>query len=244
MNRIWGHTLSTAILALAAGSAFPACAHNDGSLFVQGVLEPPVPAGGVCTYTAAPTSPMLSRGLVDGGLTNSYSPLFLLGSALVAQGNPTTPQAETSTLSIQGADVRVVDPVDNSQWMNADVLAAGTIEPASGATPSYLAIAASVMDAAAITHFIPTGSDTAASKLAEVYVKFYGTTLGGDYVESGEFLFPVDVCYGCLVSVPAGATANYCKGAVASTSTAEACVLGQDQATDCQKCYGLPVCDG
>jgi hypothetical protein len=257
MNRIWGHTLSTAILALAAGSAFPACAHNDGSLFVSGVLYPPTPAAGLCVYTAAPTSQILSRGLVDASLTDSYTPYFLLGSALIAQGDPTTPQAETSRLTLQGVDVRVVDPVDNSEWMNADVLAAATIAPATGATPAYEAIQASVMDAKAIAHFNPTGS-TVASKLAEVYVKFYGTTLGGQYVESDDFLFPVDVCYGCLISFPPGAIVKYnptgtppvlvspyCSGAVASTSQTAACILGQDQQVDCQKCYGIsPVCNG
>jgi len=249
MNRIWGHTLSTAIVALAAGSAIPACAHNNGSLFVHGVLAPPVPAGGVCTYTASPTSPELSRGSVDGALTSSYSPEFLVGSALVAQGNPTTPQAETSTINIQGVDVRVVDPIDNSEWMNADVLAAGTIEPASGATPSYVAMAALVIDAKAMAHFTPPpAAGSLVVNLAEVYVKFYGTTLGGDYIESGEYLFPVDVCYGCKVSFPPGATvkgSKYCAGSVPSTSTEEACVLGQEQAVDCQKCYGSsPACNG
>jgi hypothetical protein len=257
MNRIWGHTLSTAILALAAGSAFPACVHNDGSLFVDGVLFPPTPAGGICTYTASPTAQALSRGLVDAALTDSYTPFFLVGSALIAQGAAATPQAETSRLTLQGVDVRVVDPVDNSQWMNADVLTAATIEPASGSTPSYVALAASIMDATAIAHFNPQGS-TSGSKLAEVYVKFYGTTLGGQYIESDEFLYPVDVCYGCLVSFPPGAlvtyapTANppvvksaYCSGAVAATTTTVPCIIGQDQPVDCQACYDLSsACSG
>jgi hypothetical protein len=202
---------------------------------------------------------MIATGRVDGALSpTAYTPSFLLGSALVAQGNPTTPQAETSTLTIQGADVRVVDPVDNSQWMNNDVLTAGTIEPASGATPSYLAISASIMDSGAIAHFLPAAPTVlpgverpAPAKLAEVYVKFHGTTLGGAYVESDEFLFPVYVCNGCLVTFPAGSiptqpntTSAYCSGTVASTSTAEACTPGQDQSIDCQQCFALDaVCD-
>ncbi len=254
MNRFWGHALSTAILALAAGSAIPACAHNDGSLFVSGVLAPPTPAGGVCLYTAAPSAPGISRGTVDAALTNSYSPFFLVGSALLAQSNPTTPQVESARLTLQGVDVRVVDPVDNSEWMNANVLAAGTVEPSSGGAPAYTALGAAVMDAKAIAHFTPQG--TVASKLAEVYVKFYGTTLGGEYIESNEFLFPVDVCFGCLVSFPPGAkvkatTANptpvspYCSGATPTTTDLAACVMGQDQLVDCQKCFELsPKCSG
>ena len=144
--------------------------------------------------------------------------------------------------------MRVVDPVDNSEWMNADVLAAATIEPASGATPSYTALSATIMDAKAVTHFTPPPPTTAgapASLLAEVYVKFYGTTLGGDYVESGEYLFPVHVCNGCLVSFPPDASVKYCSGAIPSTSTVEACEPGQDQYVDCQQCYAFSsACHG
>jgi hypothetical protein len=244
MNRFWGHTLSSALVALAAASAFPACAHNDGSLFVHGVIAPPIPNGATCTYTADPTAAGLSRGLVDAALTDSYQPEFLIGSALLAQGNAVTPQVESARLEIQGVDVRVVDPTNNAQVMNADVLTAGVIEPASGVVPSYAAIGAAVMDATAVAHFDP-GDIDAPSKLAEVYVKFYGHTLGGEYIESNEFLFPVDVCHGCLVSFPATANlAAYCSGTGTSLATSEPCIVGQDQPVDCQKCYPIAVCSG
>ena len=50
MNRFCGHTLSAAVLAVAAGAAIPACAHDDASIFVHGVLFPRTP-----TETPAPT---------------------------------------------------------------------------------------------------------------------------------------------------------------------------------------------
>jgi hypothetical protein len=245
MNRFWGHTLSSALVAMAAASAFPACAHNDGSLFVHGVLYPPVPNGNQgCVYTADPTAAELPRGRVDAALTSAYAPEFLLGSSLIAQANAVTPQSETSTLTIQGVDVRVVDPVTNAQVIDVDVLTAGIVEAASGATPSYSAIAAEVMDETALSHFDP-GVDSVTGepnppKLAEVYVQFYGTTFGGEHIQSDEFLFPVDVCHGCLVSFPSTAdVAAYCKGAGSSLATSEPCVIGQDQSLDCQQCYAL-----
>jgi hypothetical protein len=249
MNRFWGHTLSSALVATAAACAFPACAHNDGSLFVHGVLYPPTPNGSVCTYTADPTATELSRGTVDAALTEAYSPEFLLASSIIAQANAVTPQSETSTLTIQGVDVRVVDPVTNAQVEYADVLAAGILEPAAGSTPAYSAIGATVMDATAIAHFNP-GYTTQngvvvpnAPKLAEVYVQFYGVTLGGEHIQSDEFLFPVDVCYGCLVSFPATSNLQtYCEGKVASLATSQPCNIGQDQSVDCQRCYPLPIC--
>src|ERR1700761_4295385 len=102
MNRFWGHTLSVASLAVLAGSYVPACAHNDGSLFVDGVLAPPIPSGDMCTYTASPTSQMLSGGAVDAALVlgstgeGGYAEIFLLGNQLIPQGNATTPDTETS----------------------------------------------------------------------------------------------------------------------------------------------------
>jgi hypothetical protein len=244
MNRFWGHTLSSALVATAAACAFPACAHDDGSLFVHGVLAPPVPNGAQCTYTADPTAAELSRGTVDAALTDAYSPEFLLGSSIIAQANSVTPQNETSTLTLQGVDVRVVDPATNAQVMNNSVLAAGIVEAASGSAPSYTAIGAAVMDATAVAHFDPGAGSP--PKLAEVYVKFYGTTLGGEYIESDEFLFPVDVCHGCLVSFPAGlsgtALHDYCSGVGTSLATSEPCVPGQDQPEDCRQCFGLVVC--
>ena len=125
MNRFWGHTLSAAVLTVVAGIAIPACAHDDASIFVTGVLYPPTPNGQSCTYSADPTAPLLSRGLVDGAVTDNYSPEFLVGSTLVPKGNPSIPNSETARVEIQGTLIKVVDPVDNSVWENNTVLTSG-----------------------------------------------------------------------------------------------------------------------
>jgi len=243
MNRFWGHTLSVAGLAVAAASAAPACAHNDASLFVHGVLFPPTPSSGVCTYTADPTAAGLSRGLVDGALRDNYTPSFLLGSTLIAQGNSSTPDSETARIEIQGAIVQVVDPTDNSTWENNTVLASSIIEPASGTQPAYTAMSASIMDAKAIAHFTPTAASTGTgaagvTNLALVYVTFFGQTLGGQSLTSNQYQFPVDVCSGCLVTDPPGALAGYCQGEFPVATSAAACDVGQDQISDCQTCCG------
>jgi hypothetical protein len=98
------------------------------------------------------------------------------------------------------------------------------------------------MDATAIKHFLPSTSGTGGSNIAQVYVTFLGQTLGGDSVTSNVFQFPVNVCYGCLVSYPPAAPAGYCKGGVASESTAAASLIGQDQVSDCQLCSDVPFC--
>jgi hypothetical protein len=246
MNRFWGHAVTTAVLTVAAGTAFPACAHDDSTLYVQGVLFPPTPAANVCTYTVSNTAPMLARGTVDAALTTAYSPEFLLGSQMKLQANPDNVRAETSRINIQGALVRVVDPADGSVQEDATVLTAGTIEPAQGPTSSYLAIGATIMDQKAIAHFDPGAGNP--SKLAVAYIKFYGQTLGGQSIESEEYQYPVDVCNGCLVFFPAEPTAqklhDYCSGALPPTSTQLIpCSVGQDQRVDCQLCFASsPTC--
>ena len=138
MNRFWGHSLSAALFAAAAGTAIPACAHDDASIFVHGVLAPPTPNGNVCVYTPDPTSPLIARGVVDGALTDNYSPEFLVGNQLIQRGNSATPDTETARVEIQGTIIKVTDPIDNSVWENNSVLTAGILAPAAGAAPALL----------------------------------------------------------------------------------------------------------
>jgi len=240
MNRFWGHTLSAAVLAATAGSTAPGCAHNDASMFVHGVLFPPTPSAGVCTYTFAPTSPQLSSGTVDFILTDGYAPEFLVGSTLIPQGNSATPDSETARIEIQGAIVQVVDPAENNATIEYNtVLTSGFIDPASGSTPSYGGVQLSIMNAVAVAHFAPPvvapPFPPAPAKIAIVYVTFFGQTLGGQNLQSNQFQFPVNVCSGCLVTFPAGAAAGYCKAA-STTATAIPCEVGQDQSSDCTLC--------
>ncbi len=240
MNRFWGHTLSVAGLAMAAGSSVPACAHDDASLFVVGVLAPPTPSGTTCTYTVNATALMLSSGIVDSGIAAGYSPLFLVGNTLIPQGNPNTPDSETSRIEIQGAVVQVTDPATGATVENATVLTASEVEPAAGSSPSYSSVGLTIMNKAAIDHFAPSAG--AGSNVALVYITFFGQTLGGQNIQSNQYQFPVDVCTGCLVTLPSGAKAGYCQGEVTAAAVATACVVGQDQQSDCQFCYPHPVC--
>jgi hypothetical protein len=246
MNRFWGQTLSVAMLAAAAGSAVPACAHNDASLYVDGVLAPPTPTGGECVYTPDPTSPHISIGEVDGALADHYSAEFLLGNTLIAQGNSATPNAETSRIEIQGAIIQVIDPATNATVESNTVLTTALLEPASGTTPSYAATSATIMNKAAVQHFTPAGNG---SNIAQVNVTFYGVTLGGQSIQSNVYQFPVEVCSKCLIYVPAGAptgaTLNYCAGKSPLADSVSACHPGMDQPEDCQFCYAGPgsTCD-
>lgn len=244
MNRFWGHTLSVTALALVAGSSVPACAHDDASLFVQAVLAPPVPSGGTCTYVPNATAAVLSNGVVDAAILptgNGYGEVLLVGNTLIPQGNATIPNSETSRIEVQGAIIQVIDPASNATVENNSVLTAGEVDPASGSAPSYAAIGVQMMSAAAVAHFAPASGGGA--RVALVYVTLYGQTLGGQNIQSNQFQWPVNICSGCLVSVPAGSKTGYCQGDTTALATQTFCSPGVDQSEDCQFCYPLSVCN-
>jgi hypothetical protein len=198
---------------------------GDGAppaLILSGVLEPPAPSGNECVYTSDPTAPMLSRGLVDCALTQTYTPTFLVGNSGVAA-------------EIQQAVVQVVDPETNGVVTDHTELGSAAEFAASGSEPSYATVSFTLMNDVAMSRFCPEEAG-AGNKKALVQVAVYGQTLAGASVGSNTLLFEVDVCYGCLVSAPASAPAGYCKGIVPDESVAVACVTGQDQVTDCQLC--------
>jgi hypothetical protein len=199
------------------------------NLIAAGVLAPPLPSGMQCIYTPDPTAPALSHGLVDCALVQTYEPTLLVGNS--------GPRAE-----IQKAVVHVVDAATGAVVADSTVLGSAPEFAAVAQVPSYATVAFTLLNAAAVSHFCP-GAAGAAPRTAEVHVTVQGQTLTEQSIQSNELLFSVDVCYGCLVSVPAGVGPGYCAGELPSASDAVACVVGQDQVTDCQSCSReVPYC--
>ncbi len=123
------------------------------------------------------------------------------------------------------------------------------MDPSSGTTPGWAVVGAEIVSAKAVGAATAGGGGTAR---VLSYIKAYGHTLGGTYIESNEFEFPVDICTGCLVIFPSGSSdptlqalcngVPNCKGP-ATGVTATQCYLGEDQQIDCRQCQGLAVCD-
>jgi hypothetical protein len=248
MKRVWGHVLTGLVLLAGVGAATattPGCVHDDSTIFVSNVLAPQyVSAGMVCTFTADPTQPSLAAGTLDVGLTGSYVAEFLVGNQIVPQGNPNEPQTETSYVTLAGAVVRIVDSNGN-QLSTYTQPASATIPPSSGTTPGYVSIALTIIDSTTASMFFNMSGTTPLVS----YVRFFGQTLGGSSVESDEFGFPVNVCYGCLVSFPSAEESvslpkPNCalRGAAASTVTSVPCIVGQDLVVDCSLCQQDAVC--
>jgi hypothetical protein len=249
MKRVWGHVL-TGLSFLAAGAvAFAAaCVHDDSTIFVQDVLAPQeVSANQPCVFTSSTTQAVLPSGVLDVAFRDHYDPTYLVGNQMVPEQNTQQLTTETSTVNIQGAVVRITDAAGN-QLSTFTRLAGGTIYPSTGGVPGYAPITVTTIDHDTVVNVMKS----ALPVRLVTYARFFGKTLGGRYVESNEFEFPVDVCRGCLITFSAqdiNTSGLYpipnCIGSgTASTMQSVPCVIGQDLLIDCIQCQYVPECQG
>jgi hypothetical protein len=235
------------VAVLAVGSAAltsPGCADSESMIFIRQVQARVSSGSGGCTADNSPSSLFITGGTLDVAFRLQYSAALLVGNQLVPRGNSSQLRTETSRIALQGAVVRVQDANGAVQWGPVTVPGSGFIDPASGANASY-----------GVTETILLGSEYGARLAAELQgqpglirhltavVKVFGRTLGGLNVDSGEWQFPLSVCYGCLISFPREAddlklmTQPNCQLAASTgTSIAPPCVVGQDDTVDCRIC--------
>jgi hypothetical protein len=242
-----------------AGAA--GCSHNDSTIFVQQVMAPPlISPGEQCSFKADPTQPaLLGPGILDVALRGQYTPVYLIGNQLESQANSTQLQTETSYVTLQGAEVEVTD-LSGNQLSSFTSLASVTVAPASGGTPGWANLMLTTIDSSTIA----ASPDIAALPNAVLdgvqgyvqlvtYVRVFGQSLGGQYVESNKFEFPVNVCRGCLISFSSAdqnacfVTPNCYNGGGSSggggSSTSIPCFIGQDDYTDCSQCMDNGSCN-
>lgn len=233
------------LFALAAASSFagalPSCATNDSMMYIVGVAAR---EQGSCTVSADLENPVLARGTMDRLLASEYTAALMVGNQLTQRGSRERLRTETSKVALKGAEVRL----ENTQG--------ALLVPAFSAIGTGFVDASEGVDAAPAVMFatlIPAsiaGSLTPGTVVSKVRV--FGTTLGGEDVESAELLFPIQVCDGCLVSFPASArdlTADgdtyQCLLATDSTTSSPSdnealpCQLGIDVPVPCTACSGL-----
>jgi hypothetical protein len=257
MKRVWGHVLAGLSVMAGACAICSACTHDDSSIFVKGVLAQQVVANGqTCVYTSDPTQPMVSGGTLDVDFLHEYGAEVLVGNQLVARANPQQLQTETSIVTIQGAVVRVTDS-SGTQLTSFTYPTSGTINPGTSGTPNYAPISVILVDHntieqnSAIQSTVlgpPTAQSGTVSLLT--YVRFFGHTLGGQYVESDEFGFPIDICKGCRIQFtqadnnPACGLLNCFGTGNSATQLPLPCIPGEDVFVDCSQCLEIPDCHG
>jgi hypothetical protein len=236
-------------LALVAG---PGCADNESTIFIR---QAQAHVAGACGVDNAPTSLSILRGSLDLAFQRQYRADLLIGNQLVPRGNSSQLRTETSRVEIQGTIVRAEDSAGNVAWGPVTVPGAGFVDPANGANPNF-----------GIVNTVLLGSelaDTVADQLMmnrnlvryfTSVVRVFGRTLGGQSVESGEWRFPINVCFGCLVVFPPEAIdtkltrqPNCAAPSVTGSSVIRPCVVGQDDTVDCRICKEVhptdPLCE-
>ena len=228
-------TIAAGALLSCAALSMAGCAENESSLFVIGVF-----AIGETQCLAEPDSSavLLSAGVVDRLLANGYQAAFLVGSHLTEQGSREKIRTETSRLHIQGAHVTIYNTA-GAEIAVPDAAATGLVHPASGTDPGLAAVFAQLIRPADF------GALGAPGQII-VRVRFFGRTLGGQEIESGDYDFPVRVCDGCLISYPSEAAdptappGQYlCDPGVQISTETVICNVGQDASLPCTACAGF-----
>jgi hypothetical protein len=241
MKRVLANWLFLAAAGLGlAGSA--GCADSESMLFVR-QAQARVASGTGCTVDSSPSAVFIPSGMLDLAFRTEYTAALLVGNQLVGRGNSSQLRTETSRVEIEGAVVRL-EGSSGTVWGPFTVPGSGFIDPATGSNPSYGLTEAILIGSAYGNALVQEGAlrrDRSVRRYTSV-VKVIGKTLGGTPVESGEWRFPLTVCYGCLISFPPEASdpkvlrPNCDMPAGTGTTVAAPCVLGQDDEVDCRVC--------
>ena len=224
----------TAILtAVSLAAGLSGCADNDSSLFIEGVLAI---SNTDCVAQPDADAEFLANGLLDVLFARGYVAAVQVGNQLTQQGNREKLRTETSRVQLEGAKGTVFDVLGGEHEFEA--LATGFVHPASGTDPGVAAMFVNLVPADVIDQL--ADADAVFGQMA-VRFKVYGTTLGGEEIESGDFTYPIAVCEGCLVDYPPDANVNmggdYLCGNPSDTADDEpVCHYGQDQRFPCSAC--------
>jgi hypothetical protein len=241
MRRLPFKTLLALGAACLSAGLLPSCATNDSMMFITGVYYRKF---GACTAKADFAAPTVDKGVLDLALASEYRAALIVGNQITERGSRERVRTETSRVALKGAEVTLENLQGGAIGKPFSSTGTGFVNASAGTDPSLTIMYASLIPAS-VARTLQLGTVVAK-------VRVFGTTLGGEDVESSELAFPIDVCFGCLISYPASArdltadgTDYVCKVAGDDMATAVAadadqpCELGIDIQTPCTACSGL-----
>jgi hypothetical protein len=189
-------TLAPLALFLAAGCGVD----NFASVQFFEICYPPAPTDGVCLYPAACTNTLLGRPLVDVGGAFSFELTIQLNNQLKSNADASTGRVNTNDAHIMKYTITYGVPgfaVPGSvSLMNDTVPADGNTVVLVEVLPNTTVTQLSAIAAAAPTTIV---ADVVAS----------GRYDSGDTFETGAYTIALDVCNGCLSTIP---VASFCTG--------------------------------
>lgn len=158
------------------------CADNLATVYVDHVIGYDS-ENYECVIEPAFDGPGLTTGRYDYFAGNPYYVRLVVGNQLVPQGDNDLLRAETSRIAIQGAVINTYDGSGNSVLASFTSRASGTIQPDDSEDPGLSAFGIPIIQTQPV---LPVGN-------YQIGIEVFGETLGGTNVESGEFLFPVEI---------------------------------------------------
>jgi len=229
-------------VAAAAGISASGCVDNNETLFINGVLALVPPN---CIYEADPTQPFLFQGTLDLFFKHSYSAGILVGNQYTPRGSKQTLKAESTRLTLRGAEVTLTDSqgtqvtcTQNPDCGSFTVYGTGFVDTNRAEEPAWGFFGAELIPQSVGT-FIHQTMDASDVVQKTVYasVKVFGESLGGQEVTSSTLTFPIKICKGCLIDFPLVAVENgRCVVSAANLPTEKPCIRGQDTVVDCRYC--------
>jgi hypothetical protein len=218
------------------------------------------PSKSDCTYAADPTQLHIQTGMLDLAISRRYWATLLIGNQLIQQGSAELVRSETSRIVVNEAEVQVETSRGETIGEAFRVPGTGFADPSTANEPGWGLFQTILIDytrSEMIRKMAGFSGDMPINKTIPVVavVRLFGNTLGGTDIESAEYRFPIEVCYGCLVSFTpegvddAAAVVPNCQKALAAGATlVSACIAGQDQLLDCRICHLLlgknsPICE-
>ena len=201
-----------AVLAFVA-PVLAGCAEDNPGLFVTGNVQ----GDAMCTYRPG-AAVFVARGVYDVAFPHAYYVAPLFQSWLVARSaiRPAVPAAESNGIQIEGAEVELTSqdgaalPIATAAY---SVAATAYVPPALGIAPGVGTSLVEAIPASVGTELagaLGSGTTTITARIT-----FFGRTTGGSVIDASPWIWPIDVCTGCL-EAPCG------------TMFESQCLLGQD----------------
>jgi hypothetical protein len=205
--------------------ALQACTDDSPGLIVSHVVA------WDSSCVARPESDLKNpTGLYDARCGSSYFLPLVVQSFTISRADSIRPRAEPNIVQLSRAEVTLTNlegELIDSRLQPFSTTVEATIQPGTVSDPST---------AIALVEVIPEGYASTVRKQAEgskilAAIRLYGQTTGGTDVEVSEYVFPIEICDGCLAvyadSTAAGAgPCDFDSKTVDSFSMLEGCQNG------------------
>ena len=213
------------------------CAENESSIYIRQVAARLAPE---CRVEADPSKDLRMRGMLDLGLSSDYHADLVIGNQMVSQGWGAGLRTETSRVRLEGAVV-TLRTKGGTVIDDRTTDASGFVDPGTGESPGFGITSVALVEPGTVDDYV--------GRTVIATIRVFGTTLGGTEVESGDFTFPIGVCYGCLVSFPldaldpVGTSVECTQGGETPDDDTNPCRWGENDAIDCRWCsHRVAVC--